>query len=214
MIRILLADDHQLVRTGLRHILSSARDVEIVGEAASGEEAVQLVRELAPDLVLMDVNMPGIGGIEATRRIRRAQPKTQVVAVTVHVDTPFPEQLHDAGALGYVTKGCPSDELLSAVRTVASGRPYIAGEVSQRMTLARLTGVDPDSPFANLSQREMQVMMMITQGQRTQDISDSLCLSPKTVSTYRHRLFEKLQVETDVELTHLALRYGLIGNQA
>ncbi len=214
MIKILLADDHQLVRTGLRHILSGASDVEVVGEASSGEQAVQMARQLHPDLVLMDVNMPGIGGIEATRKIRRAAPEARVIAVTVHIDTPFPEQLHEAGALGYVTKGCPADELLAAIRTVAQGRPYIAGEVSQRMTLARLTGGDTDSPFTNLSQREMQVMLMITQGHRTQDISDSLCLSPKTVSTYRHRLFEKLQVETDVELTHLALRYGLIGNQA
>jgi len=205
-----LVDDHELVRTGFRHILSNAQGFDVVGEAESGEEAVAKARQLKPDLVLMDVNMPGIGGIEATRRIRRQNPETQVIAVTVLSDTPFPEQLHDAGAIGYLTKGCPAEELFQALKTVAAGKPFISSEVSQKLTLARLTGSDPDSPFNALSQREMQVLLMITQGQKTQFISDSLCLSPKTVSTYRHRLFEKLDVETDVELTLLALRHGLI----
>jgi two-component system invasion response regulator UvrY len=214
MIKVLLVDDHELVRTGFRHILEDEQEIEVVGEATSGEEAIDRVRELNPDLVLMDVNMPGIGGIEATRKIRRANPGTQVLAVTVHADTPFPEQLHDAGALGYLTKGCPADELFEAIRTVARGEHFISMDISKKMTLARFAGVEPDSPFSKLSQREMQVLLMITQGHKTQDISDSLCLSPKTVSTYRHRLFEKLNVETDVDLTHMALRYGIIGNKA
>ncbi|OOZ34628.1 UvrY/SirA/GacA family response regulator transcription factor [Solemya velesiana gill symbiont] len=214
MIKVLLVDDHELVRTGFRSILDGDNTISVVGEAVTGEEAVEKARQLEPDLVLMDINMPGIGGIEATRKIRRMMPETQVIAVTVHVDTPFPEQLHDAGALGYLTKGCPADELFEAIKTVAAGRPYISSDVSKKMTLASFSGVDPESPFSKLSQREMQVLLMITQGHKTQDISDSLCLSPKTVSTYRHRLFEKLNVETDVELTHLALRYHLIGNKA
>ncbi|MCP4995056.1 MAG: UvrY/SirA/GacA family response regulator transcription factor [Gammaproteobacteria bacterium] len=212
MIKVLIIDDHELVRTGFRHILGDDPDIEVVGEADSGEGAVKMVAELKPDLVLMDVNMPGIGGIEATRKIRRQSPHTQVIAVTVHTDAPFPEQLHDAGAKGYLTKGCPADELFEAIRTVASGKPFVSSEVSKKLTLARLSGVDTDSPFRVLSQREMQVLIMITQGQKTQEISDSLCLSPKTVSTYRHRLFEKLNVQSDVELTHLALRYDLISN--
>ena len=212
MVRVLLVDDHELVRTGFRHILSGDADIEVVGEANSGEDALSKVQSQQPDLVLMDVNMPGIGGIEATRKIKRLHPDTQVIAVTIHTDAPFPEQLHEAGALGYLTKGCPADELFEAIRTVAAGKPFISSDVSRKLTLARLTGVDPDDPFNKLSQREMQVFLMITQGHKTQEISDSLCLSPKTVSTYRHRLFEKLNVDTDVELTHLALRYGLIGN--
>ena len=203
-------DDHELVRTGFRRILEAEPGIEVVGEAESGEKAVTQVDLLAPDLVLMDVNMPGIGGIEATRKIRRRSPATQIIAVTVLADTPFPEQLHEAGAIGYMTKGCPANELFTAIRTVAAGRPFIASEVSQKLTIARLTGVNPDSPFSLLSPREMQVLMMIIQGRKTQDISDSLCLSPKTVSTYRHRLFEKLDVETDVELTLMAIRHGLI----
>ena len=212
MIRVLLVDDHELVRTGFRRILEGDPDIQVVAEAESGEDAVQKVQSLNPDLVLMDINMPGIGGIEATRKIKRLHPQVQVIAVTVHSDAPFPEQLHGAGALGYLTKGCPAKELFEAIRTVAAGKPFISSEVSKKLTLARLTGTDPESPFSVLSQREMQVLLMITQGQKTQDISDALCLSPKTVSTYRHRLFEKLAVTTDVELTHLALRHGLIGN--
>ncbi|WP_275098112.1 response regulator [Sedimenticola hydrogenitrophicus] len=210
MIKVLLVDDHELVRTGFRHILQDSPGIEVVGEAESGEDAVIKAKQLKPDLVLMDVNMPGIGGIEATRRIRRQNPATQVIAVTVLSDAPFPEQLHEAGALGYLTKGCPAEELFRAIKMVASARPFISNEVSQKLTLAMLTGSNPDSPFDRLSQREMQVLLMITQGQKTQFISDSLCLSPKTVSTYRHRLFEKLDVETDVELTLLAIRHGLI----
>ncbi len=210
MIRVLLVDDHELVRTGFRRILEKESDIEVVGEAECGEKAVTMVDQLGPDLVLMDVNMPGIGGIEATRKIRRRSPSTQVIAVTVLADTPFPEQLHEAGAIGYLTKGCPADEMFTAIRTVVKGKPFIASEVSQKLTIARLTGVDPDSPFSILSPREMQVLMMITQGQKTQGISDALCLSPKTVSTYRHRLFEKLNVETDVELTLLSIRHGLV----
>lgn len=171
-----------------------------------------MVRSSPPDLVLMDVSMPGIGGIEATRKIKRLHPSVQIIVITVHADTPFPEQLHDAGALGYLTKGCPADELFDAIRTVAGGRPFISSEVSKKLTLARINGRNPDTPFSKLSQREMQVFLMITQGHKTQEISDSLCLSPKTVSTYRARLFEKLDVKSDVDLTHLALRFGLIGN--
>jgi two-component system invasion response regulator UvrY len=212
MIRVLLVDDHELVRTGFRRILEGDPDIQVVAEAESGEDALKQVQSLQPDMVLMDINMPGIGGIEATRKIKHLYPEIQVIAVTIHADAPFPEQLHGAGALGYLTKGCPAKEMFEAIRTVAAGKPFISSDVSKKLTLARLTGANPDSPFGALSQREMQVLLMITQGQKTQDISDALYLSPKTVSTYRHRLFEKLGVETDVELTHLALRHGLIGN--
>jgi len=123
MVRVLLVDDHELVRTGFRHILSGDAGIEVVGEANSGEDALSKVQSLQPNLVLMDVNMPGIGGIEATRKIKRQHPETQVIAVTIHTDAPFPEQLHDAGALGYLTKGCPADELFEAIRTVAAGKP-------------------------------------------------------------------------------------------
>ena len=209
MIKVMLVDDHALVRTGFRHLLEGVSDIDVVGEAETGEQALEKIPKLAPDLVLMDINMPGMGGIETTRKLRRRHPEIQVIALTVHGDAPFPSQLHEAGAIGYLTKGSPAEELLDAIRTVAECKPFICGEVSKRLTLAALSGKPISTPFGNLSQREMQVLMMIVQGRKNQDISDTLCLSPKTISTYRHRLYEKLAVENDVELTFLALRHGL-----
>ncbi len=209
MIRVMLVDDHELVRTGFRLILDDAEDVEVVAEADSGENALQKIPEVKPDLVLMDINMPGIGGIEATRTIKRKFPDTNVIVVTVHSEAPFPSKLHEAGALGYVTKGCPASELLTAIRTVVKGKPFLSAEVAQKLSLAKLSGVDSELPFESLSKREMQVLMLIVQGAKNQDISDTLCVSPKTVSTYRHRLFDKLGIQTDAELTLMAIRHGV-----
>ena len=210
MIRILLVDDHDLFRAGVRSILQSEEGMVVVGEVASGEAAVEAVRSEAPDLVLMDVNMPGMGGIEATRKILHIAPSVKVIAVTVLSEDPFPNQLLDAGARGYISKGSNSEEMLEAIRMVMRGQHYISSDVAQKLTLANFRNRGEASPLGTLSAREMQVMMMITRGQGTQEISDALFLSPKTVSTYRHRLYEKLDVSNDVELTHLAIRHGLI----
>ncbi len=210
MIRVLLVDDHQLIRTGIRRILDDAADLEVVGEADSGEEALRLTREAHPQVVLMDVNMPGIGGLEATRKLLRIDPDLCIVALTVHVDEPYPSRLLEAGALGYLTKDCNEAEIVRAIRTVAVGRQrYLSAGIAQQMALSGLAG-GARNPFERLSQREVQVMLMVTEGNRPQEISDRLCLSPKTVSTYRYRLYEKLGVTNDVELTRLAIRHGLI----
>ncbi len=209
MIKVLLVDDHELVRTGIRHILDEASDIEVIGEASSGDEALKNARKLGPDLVLMDVNMPGMGGIEATRRMVRLLPDIKVIALTILDEDPFPARLHEAGAKGYLTKGCPAAEVLDAIRMVSRGQPYVASSVARKHMLADWNGVAA-TPFEELSAREMQVAMMILDGQRTQEISDSLCLSPKTVSTYRQRIYEKLGVKNDVELTRLAYRHDLI----
>lgn len=210
MIKILLVDDHELFRTGMRSIINNSPGMRVVGEAATGEEAVEMAAQIGPDLILMDVHMPGIGGIEATRKIVRRDPEMRIVAVTVLSDDPFPNQLLDAGARGYISKGCPSDELFNAIDLVMQGKHYISNDVAQKLTLAKFTNRGEESPVSKLTAREMQVMLMITQGKSTQDISDSLFLSPKTVSTYRHRVYEKLGVSNDVELTHFALRHGVI----
>jgi len=210
MINVLLVDDHALFRTGLRSVIASAEDIAVAGEASSGEEAVELVAKNPPDLVLMDVNMPGIGGIEATRKIVRHQPEVKIVAVTALSDDPFPNQLLDAGARGYISKGCPAEELFQAIRSVMAGDHYISTDVAQKLALGHVARQESDSPLNKLSPREMQVMMMIVTGQGTQDISDALFLSPKTVSTYRHRLYEKVGVANDVELTHFAIRHDVI----
>jgi two-component system invasion response regulator UvrY len=209
MIKVMLVDDHELVRTGFRLILDDAEDIEVVAEADSGESALKMIPELKPDLVLMDINMPGMGGIEATRAIKRKFSDTQVIVVTVHTEAPFPSKLHEAGAIGYVTKGCPASELLDAIRTVVKGKPFLSAEVARKLSLAKLSGVDSELPFESLSKREMQVLMLIVQGAKNQEISDTLCVSPKTVSTYRHRLFEKLGIKTDAELTLMAIRHGV-----
>lgn len=212
MIRIMLVDDHDLFRAGVRSILQGQDGMVVVGEFANGEDAVNAVRAEAPDLILMDVNMPGIGGVEATRKILKIAPDVRVIAVTVLSDDPFPNQLLDAGARGYISKGSGSEEMLEAIRMVMRGQHYISGDVAQKLTLANFRKGGESSVLGTLSAREMQVMMMITQGQGNQQISDALFLSPKTISTYRHRLFEKLDVANDVELTHLAIRHGLLEN--
>lgn len=212
MIKVLIVDDHALFRAGLRLIIEQQDQIEVVGEADSGEEALRQAKRLAPNICLMDLQMPGgMGGIEATRRLRRLLPDCQVIALTVLGDDPFPSQLREAGAMGYLTKGCRADELVKAVRLVASGRPYVDSSVAQARMLAEWQG-GAGSPFKELSARELQVAMMILDGQRTQDISTTLSLSPKTVSTYRQRIYEKLGVHTDVDLTRMAVRHGLVGD--
>lgn len=210
MVDLLLVDDHALFRFGLKSVLASADDIEVVGEVADGEAALDFVRDRVPDVVLMDVNMPGIGGIEATRRIVHVAPDVRVIAVTAMSEEPFPNQLLDAGARGYLSKGCPADELFKAVHDVAKGRYYISSDVARKLALGRIATQDETSPLKLLSPREMQVLLMIVQGQGNQQISEALFLSPKTISTYRHRLFEKLDVANDVELTHFAIRHNLV----
>jgi len=208
-IKVLLVDDHELVRTGIRRLLEDFDDIEVIDEADCGEDAIRLVRQNKPDVVLMDVNMPGIGGLEATRKLLQVHDDIRVIVVTIHVDEPFPTRLLKAGAAGYLTKGCAVDEIVNAIRAVFLGKRFISSDVAQQLALTMLPGSDK-SPFDSLSQRELQVMLMVTQGQKIQEIADKLCLSPKTVSTYRYRLFDKLAVKSDVELTHLAMRHGMI----
>ncbi len=210
MIRILLVDDHALFRSGMRSILEEHPGMEVIGEAESGEGAVEFVRREKPDVVLMDVHMAGIGGIEATRRIQRFAPEVKVVALTALDQEPFPSRLLDAGARGYLTKGCPAEELIQAIEQVMRDEHYISSDVARKLSLSRWVNKGEASPVSKLSPREMQVMLMITQGKSNQEISDALFLSPKTVSTYRARIFEKLGVKNDVELTHFAVRHGLI----
>ena len=209
MIKIMLVDDHRLVRAGLKRVLLEMADMEVVGEASTGEEALELVRTVPVDIVLLDINMPGIGGLETTRRFKQRLPDVKIIVVSMHLEEPYPSRLLGAGASGYLSKDSAADEVVAAIRRVNGGGHYVAADVAGNLA-ASLVKRRPDSPFEQLSQRETQVMLMVTKGHSTQDISDSLHLSPKTVSTYRYRLFEKLGVSNDVELTRLAMRYGLL----
>ncbi|MDC0535954.1 UvrY/SirA/GacA family response regulator transcription factor [Francisellaceae bacterium] len=213
MIKVLLVDDHDLVRLGIKKLLCDIQGIEIVGEARSGEEGISLTEKLRPDVVLMDVKMPGIGGLEATKRIVKNYPKTKVLIVTVYGDEPYPSKVLQAGASGYMTKGASVKEMIQAIQSVNAGQRYLSPEVAQQLALKHLSH-NEETPLDSLSEREMQVLVMITSGQKVNEIADQLCLSPKTVNSYRYRLFEKLGVDSDVELTHLAIRFKLIDMDA
>ena len=206
-IRIFVVDDHVLVRTGVRMILSGETDIEVVGEADSGEEALPRIRRLKPHIVLCDLHMPGVSGLEVTERIVRGAYGARVIVVSVLEDGPLPRRLLEAGASGYVGKGGDAGELLRAIRDVARGKRYLASSVAQ--TLA-LSGLDSDaSPFDALSAREMEVALMLTQGMRQEEIARRLSLSAKTVNTHKSRLFQKLRISDSIALARLVSRYGL-----
>ena len=210
MISVLLVDDHKLMRTGIKFILDDTADIRVVGEASSGEEALERARTLKPNVILMDVSMPGIGGLEATRKLAMSLPDTRVIVLSAQTAEPFPMRLMEAGAAGYLTKDSAGDEIVTAIRRVLAGERYISAEIARQLAMQAVNKTSGTSPFEQLSSREMQVMIMATGGHSVQAISDKLHLSPKTVSTYRSRLFQKLGVNNDVELTRLALRYGVI----
>jgi two-component system invasion response regulator UvrY len=211
-IRVLVVDDHDLVREGISRMLQDVPDISVIAEANCGEEALNMAKNLCPDVILMDIKMPGIGGLEATRKLTLQYPSCKVVAVSALNDGPFPSLLLKAGALGYITKGAELSEMVTAIKHAMAGKRYLSPAIAQQMALS---SVDPDltSPFSLLSERELQVAVMIINCEKVQDISDKLCLSSKTVNSYRYRIFEKLAISGDVELTRLAIRHGLIDLQ-
>ncbi len=210
MIKLFIVDDHDLVRTGISRMLDNVSGLKVVGEASSGEEALREVREANPDVVLMDAKMPGIGGLEATRKLLRQNADVKVIAVTVCGDEPFPSRFLQAGAAGYLTKGAALDEMVKAIQLVHSGQRYVSPEVAQQLALKPFSSSGEGSPFDLLSERELQIAMMVVNCQKVQEISDKLFLSPKTVNSYRYRIFEKLGIASDVELTLLAIRHGMV----
>lgn len=212
MIRVLLVDDHRLFRMGLRKMLQDINGIQIVGEAEDGEGAVRMAREERPSVILMDLIMPGIGGLEATRRILRLELDIRVVVLSACDQQPFPMQALKSGASGYVTKGANSEELGTAIKRAFVGKRYLSSDIAQDLAVSSFEE-DAAAPFDQLSNREMQIMMMVVNCHRVNDISSSLHLSPKTVNSYRYRIFEKLNVRSDVELALLAVRHGMAGPQ-
>lgn len=208
-INVLLVDDLDLVRTGIKKMLDTVQGIKVVGEASSGEEALTEARKLNPDVVLMDVRMPGIGGYEATRKLIRAHPDMKVLVVTVCDNDFYPARLLQVGAAGYLTKGATMEEMVQAIRSVHHGQRYISPDIAARLAFRHVSDED-DSPFKSLSERELQVVLMITKGMKVQDIAAKLFLCAKTINSYRYRTFEKVGVKNDVELTLLAMKHKLI----
>jgi len=214
LINVLIVDDHALVRMGIRRLLENQPDMTVVAEAENGETALALVKVHKPDVVLLDMKMPGIDGWEVTRRLNKTHPNTKVIVVTTaNVDPTFPGRLLQLGAMGYLTKESDADEMAMAIRRVYKGDKYLCAEIAQQMAISSLQAPQ-ETPFDLLSEREMQVMLMITRGMSVPEISEILFLSPKTVNGYRYRMFEKLLVKNDVELTFLAMKYRIIERPA
>jgi two-component system invasion response regulator UvrY len=207
----MVVDDHELVRIGLRHILADYPAIQIAGEAVDGESALRMNREIRPDVVLLDVCLPGLSGFEVTTRLKQASPNLGIIILTVHEQAPYPARLLDAGASAYLTKGCPASELVQAIRTVAGGGRHIGSRIAQQMALTLLPG-GSTSPFEELSAREMEVMLMLADGRKIADIAEVLHLSPKTVATYKYRIYEKLNTRNDVDMARMAMRYGVVAS--
>ena len=212
MIQILIIDDQALVRTGLRHILDQSSEIIKVTEVSSGEAALSSCRTSRPDVILLSINLPGLTGFEITRKLIRSHPGARIIVLAVHAKPPYPTRLMDAGASGYLTRDCEADELIQAIRVVAGGQRYIGSEAAKQLALSMLTGSANESPFEDLSAREMEVMLKITDGRRIPDIASLMCLSPKTVSTYKYRILGKLGARSEVDMVRMAMRYGLLEN--
>ncbi len=208
--KVLVVDDHKLVRMGLCELIEVSGNATVIGECNSGEEALNSVRELQPDIVFMDIRMPGIGGMEATRRILASHPEIKVIVISALSDDIFPTQLLKAGAAGYLTKSGDHREIEEALNTVIDGRVYVSPEIAQLLVINGLTSRQEESPLSKLSLRELQIAQMITNGHRANDVAGVLKISPKTINTYKYRIFEKLGVSNDVELTLAAVKYGLV----
>ena len=209
MIKIILADDHCLVRTGLRRLLDDVENLTVIAEADNGNDAILHVKELNPDVAILDINMPGLDGIKTTEILRRDYPNLKIIIISMHSNELFPQRLIKAGANAYLTKDSGIQEIAHAITEVMAARNYICTEVAQKLALSN-AGVTAASPFKSLSKRELEVLGLLIKGLKVADISDKLCLSPKTVSTYRYRLLGKLSVQNDIELAKLAMQHGFI----
>jgi len=210
-IRVLLADDHTIVRQGLKALLDAELDIEIVGEAADGWETIQQAEELKPDVVLMDITMPRLNGLEATRRLRRLLPEVRVLVLTVHTNEEYVREILRAGAAGYILKEAAVDELVNAVRAVARGDSFLSPAVSKIVVqdLAHGREWNGETLFDTLTPREREVLQLIGEGHTNQEIADILAISVKTVETHRAQLRRKLNIHDRAGLIHYAIRKGL-----
>jgi two-component system response regulator NreC len=210
-IRVVLADDHAIVRHGLGRAIQQEHDMEVVGQAQDGHTTVELARELAPDVVVMDISMPDLNGIEATREIRRETPGVKVVALSMHSAKRYVTEMFKAGAVGYLLKDCDFDELARAIRTVADGKTYVSPSISNVVVEDLVHGEEKleSNAFSVLTQREREVLQLLAEGKTTKQIALRLHISPKTVEAHRLRVMNKLDIDNVAQLTKYAIQEGL-----
>lgn len=209
MIRILLADDHQMFREGVRGLLEARPDMSVVAEAGTGEEALSQATEHRPDVVVLDVSMPGRGGLETVAELKKRNPRVRVLMLTVHPEDRFAVRCLKGGADGYMTKDNATDELITAIRKVHTGGKYVSPSLAENLVMS----LDRDfgaAPHETLSDREFQVMRMLASAQTVSEIADELCLSVKTISTYRSRILEKLGLRNNAEIMQFAIEQNLV----
>ncbi len=214
-IRIVLADDHAILRTGLRLLLEAQPDIKVVGEAGDGREALALAAQVQPDLVLLDLSMPGLGGLEALPILRKVAPAARILILTMHDDESYLRQALRGGASGYVLKKAVDHELLSAVQAVMRGEVYVHPSMTKALLedLLPPTSTDtPDDPWQTLSEREQEVLILVARGHTSNEIADHLSLSNKTVETYRARGMDKLGLRSRAALVQFSLRHGLLSD--
>ena len=207
-IGVVVCDTHRLSRNGLIRLLKEEADIDVLGECGRGEDAIRLTRNLRADVLLIDIEVPDIGGLEVALRLGRSDGLPEVVLIGTHAEGPIPARALESGACGYLTRGCEPKEVVTAVRRASEGQRYVDAGVAQSMVVDKLN--PGSSPISTLTAREFTVMVMVSNGYDRQTISERLCLSPKTVSTYRTRIMRKLGTSNDVELTHLSYRHGLL----
>ena len=207
-LRILLADDHKMVREGLRLLIDSQPDMRVVGEAANGREVLQRARELKPDVVVMDLSMPELNGLQATERLKAESPEIKVVAITANEDESYLRQLCKVGAVGYVLKRSAGDELVKAIGLVAKGGVYFEAALASKALAKQMTGGKSETGTVELSEREKEVLVMLAWGYSNKEIAGQLALSVKTVETYKVRIGEKLGLRSRTEMVQYALRQG------
>ena len=208
MIHILLAEQHTLMRSGIRRLLDDESDLSVVAEVGRIEQVLATIRLSKVDVLLMDVSLPGMDSVEATRRLLRVDEELKIVVLGAFASGPYPVHLFKVGIAGYLTKASSGEEMVACVRKVCRGQRYVSADVAQTLLLEHMQ--DGDTPLGCLTQRELSVLVLLSQGHHRREISIMLCVSPKTISTYRTRLMRKLGARSDVELTHLSLRHGLI----